>query len=335
MSDAADAAVDPALGESTEAAAEIVLDREPDADPESVRSALEDVAEEGIVSPEAVQSALGETAQHVATPENRLELTASALDGAREAAEPATDLDAVESRLAGFEARYRDLEADVEDLVSRLQDLLARGPRPEDVYDLARSIRELKWDVREVHGRAEELRTDLESFERWATDPAIRYDELAGDAEHVEGLLDGLETAIEEFDGEGATVGADAEGGDDLAVAWADATLQCRTVALLVSDLHAELSDLRAWPDGEPAGDGEDDAAPRPADVEARIDDLRSRERALRERLDALARPAWRERAGDRIDAFEGDLDAFDPPVQWGDVEAVLAEHRSALAGEE
>jgi chromosome segregation ATPase len=326
MSDAEDGAVDPALGEPTEAAVELVREREPNADPESVRSALERVSEEGVVSPAGVQSALGEAAQHVATPENRIELTERALDDAREAA-PDADLDAVRSRLSGFEARYDALAADVDALVSRLDDLVERGSHPEDVYDLARALGDLQWDVRDAHGRAEELRADLESFERWATDPTVRYDELAGDAGQVEGLLDGLATAVDELDG---VTDGDAGPGTDPAVAWADATLQRRTVALLVSDLQAELSDLRAWPDGA-ASPAPDDAEPRPAAVEARIDDLRSRERALGERIDALARPPWRERVDDRIEAFEEDIEAFAPPINWGAVQDVLAEHRATL----
>lgn len=340
---------DPVLGMDLDGAVERVRGRESAADPESVRPALERVAQDEVVSRTGIGSALGEAAQHVATPENRLELAGGALDAAREAAEPADDLDAVQSRLEAFDARYRDLEEKVDELGSRLDRLVERGRQPENVYDLARSIGDLTWEVRDVHGSIEELRADLESFEAWAKDPGARFRELDGDAEHVADLLDGLAGTIDEInaaaegsegDGEGGDLGAaeddDSAGESDLALAWADAALRRRVIGLLVSDLRAELSGLRTWADreGETPRRSENGDTAGPGEIDARIDDLRSRERALGERLETLARPRWRERFGERIAAFETDLDSFDPPIQWGRVQETLEEHRATVVAE-
>jgi chromosome segregation ATPase len=339
MHDAEDAPVDPALGSDVEDAVDVVRDREPEADRESVRSALELVAEDGVVSRAGIDSALADASKHVATPETRLELAGNALDSARETAEPVADIDVVDARLDQFEARYEAIESDVDELASQLDRLVERRSDPEDVYDLSRSITALKRDARDAQTSADRLSSELEEFEAWVSDAGVRFEELDADAGHVEGLLDDLSETIDELESTAAETdearetadagtarGTTEAAGDDLALAWADAALRRRVLGLLVSDLRAELSALGDW------ADREEGATTQDGEIERRIDDLQSREAALGERLETIASPAWRDRFGARIEAAEADLDSFDPPVQWGALQAVLEEHRSALA---
>jgi len=330
--------VDPVLGASVESATERVLARDPGADPDSIRVALERVAADGVVSQEGIESALGEAAKHVATPETRLELAGDALEAARAAAEPVGDIDAVQSRLDGFAARYREIEAEVDELGSRLDGLAERADTPQDVHHLSQSIGELRSDASDTQHRADELQAELERFESWVTDAETRFDELVEDAESIEGLLDDLAAAVDRLEaatGDGGDSGAnntpadadDSPGADagDLALAWVDATFRRRVIGLLAADLRAELADLRAWPGEDTVPEGRADEA------EARIDDLQAREASLGDRLDAIADPAWRDRFGAEIDDFEADLDAVDPPVDWGAVNDLLEEHQSAI----
>lgn len=328
---------DPVLGTVVEEGIERVRNRDPEADPASIRAALERVAEDGVVSRAGVESALGEVAKHVATPETRLELAGDALDAARAAAEPVADLDAVQSRLDGFEARYRGIETEVAELGSRLDRLAERADGPEDVHDLSRSMWELRSDAGETQRRADELQADLDAFESWVSDPDTRVDELDADVSNAAGLLDDLAAAVDRLEAttddgdDSAEKGAPADADDspgadteDLALAWVDATFRRRVIGLLADDLRAELVDLRAWSGEDTVPEGRAD------EIAARIDDLQAREASLADRLDAITNPAWRDRFGGEIDDFKADLDAVDTPIDWGAVNDLLEEHRSA-----
>ena len=301
-------------------------------DRETVRTTLERVAEDGVVSESGIEAALAELSKVVSTPETRIEFAAIELADARETAEAegVADLEIVRSRMDAFESRLNTVQARIDGLGPELRELIDRRDEG-DVYAVATGSRELEAEANELHRAADELGVELEEFGRWLTDPGTRYDELEEEVEAVEDSLEGLAGTVEELatavegDDEGVTRGA-ARGAPpaDPGVAWADATLRTRVTSLLVADLRVELADLRGWP--SEAADGADTA--RLDDAEARLDRLGGRCRSLAERLDGLARPAWTDRFGDRLDGFEAAMEEVDPPVDWGEVEAELERYR-------
>jgi hypothetical protein len=101
-------------------------------------------------------------------------------------------------------------------------------------------------------------------------------------------------------------------------------TQRQRVNELVVADARAELADVRTW--AERAGE-------ETADIDGladRLDDLESRRERLGDRLDDLARPAWREQYGEALSAVEATLDEFEPPVDFGAVQAALDDHGPA-----
>jgi len=320
MTDSDSPPVDPLLGASLDDAVEGVLDREYGKNVGDVRATLDSIATDGTVSSEAIEAEVEDAAEHVAVVGESLETARDALDAAREAVAPVEDLGAVQSRLGPLEARYENVEEAVNNLRARHESLVERSHHPKDVHDLAVSIRELKQSVRPAYERVEQFRHDAEAFETWASDPSVRYDELGDDADYVRDLLDGLDAAADNIESD------DTDG--DVAEAWAEAALQRRVASLLLTDLRAELSDLENWPADVGGGSGEGADA---SDVAERLEKFGERESALAARLDALGRDEWQERFADRLDAFEDDLDAFDPPVPWGAVLETFSEHQAAL----
>ena len=338
------------LGESVTDAAERVVARNDSRDPETVRTTLETVAEDGEVTRDGIDSALGHASKVVSTPETRAELAEMALSEARERAAPAADLGVVQSRLDAFEARLADVQdrtdglgEDLQSVVGRAEDLesaedhgtsaddpdTADTPDTEAVYALARDLRELTDRANEVQLAADELQMDVEDFERWLGDPDLRNDELGDDVDAFEGSLNELSSAIgdlETLTDEGAEAVGEEVSAQELATTWADAGLRVRLHGLLLEDLWAELEDLRTWADREDLD--EDD---RPAGIEARLDDLHHHRAGLEDRLDDLAQPEWRERYGEHLTGFEDALADVEPPVQWGVVQAELEEHRSRI----
>ena len=51
------------------------------------------------------------------------------------------------------------------------------------------------------------------------------------------------------------------------------------------------------------------------------------------DRLADRRRPAWTDRHGDRLSAFEAALDGFEHPVPWDEVRAELERHRPSVDG--
>lgn len=325
-------------GLPTDEAARRVAGPEEDRDPEAVRSTLRRVADDGTVTRDAAESALAHLAKVVSTAETRTELAGSALADAREAAADAPDLAVVEARLSAFEADVSAVEARAAELGEDLGDLVD-AHETSDLYDLARGIERLDARAREVQRTADELQVDLEEFERWVGDHGTRVRELTGDVDAFEEFLDGVAETVEDLPAEGEggparpgdqTADPDrSEGGSacpedpgaDPAREWFDTTLRRSVAGALLADLRADLDGLRAWADrGE--------IPPPPDDLGEKLDDLDARRERLGERLDAAARPAWREEFGDRVTDFEAALGSPDPPVDWGRVLAVLDEHR-------
>jgi uncharacterized protein YhaN len=314
-----------------DAAAAVAADGGPD--PETARAVLSEVAVDGVVTREGVDEAIAHLAKVVSTPETRAEFAAISLADAREAAVEAgvDDVDAVASRLATFEARLDAVEADVAALGADLQALLARSEDPESVYDVAADVRRLTTEANETQRAADELGVDVEEFEEWLDSHEARVEDVADDVDAVAGSVDELSAVAARL------AGVD-DGGDvdvaDPELAWADATLRRRLLDLLAADVRADLADVRTLA----ARTDDGDAAAEAAEAGVGVDDLSNRLDGLdddlatvRDRLDAAAEPAWRERHGDAIEAFEADLDGVEPPVDWATVQAALNEARTAV----
>lgn len=319
---AADGSLD---GLPLDEAAERVLAREGDRDPEEVRTALKYVADDGVVSGEAAEETLKDTSKLVATAETRTELARIALDDVREAAEPVADLPAVASRLDRFEAEVSAVEDRAADLGEAVQSVVADRADPEARFAVADGIRRIEARSRSVQRDADDLQFDIEEFERWLDSHEARVASLGEDVDALASSLDDLTAAVDDLADAMAGDATEADAGTGRA--WFDATLRVGVIDLTVADLRAELDDLRTWADREDALDGE--SGDGLADLEARLDDIDTRRAALADRLSDLATPAWRDRYGDHIDGFESDLDALAPPVEWGAVERALEERRS------
>ncbi|MFB6073755.1 MAG: halo transducer protein [Haloarculaceae archaeon] len=313
-------------GLSIDAAVDAVVADGDDRDPQAVRSALGHVTADGVVSREAADGALDRAAEMIFTPETRAELAAVDLADARERAAPVEDVDAVQTRLAALETRVDAVEERADALGPALEDLLDRDPETADLYDLGVAVQSLTEAANGVHRDADQLRFDIEDFEEWLGDPETRYSELNGDVDAVASSLDELRAVPASLSkADGRAVAGDHAGEDARAVTWANATLRHRTLGLMLADLRAELGDLRTLDDHEQTAGG-DDAASGDR-IDARLDDLGTRLDAIGDELDDVADPAWRDRYADDVDAFEAELDRFEPPVDWGAIRAALREH--------
>jgi len=332
-------------GLSTEEAVDRILDRDDSLDRDAVRERLEYVTHDGVVCRDGIEEGLGDVSQVISTPENRIDLARREFETAAEAAAPVSDLAVVDARLAEYEGRLLALKDEVDRLGPELNELFNEWlDEPDDVYAMADGLYQHASRAQRMHGLVDELITDLESFQAWVEDPAVRFDELERDVEGVEDSLADIDGALvdladadepdktsaeadDEDPGDGTDIGGDEE--LEPVFVWVDAALRHRLVGLLITDLRVELDGLRAWGDRENARD-----EARESELEERIDGLRNQWEALDGRLDDAARPAWRERFEDRLSAFEDDLDAFEPPIDWGEVQRTLQEHRGEIGPE-
>ena len=313
------------IGRPVEEAVEAVLAEDDSRDRGTVRATLDTVTEDGVVSEAAIEEELEEVSKVVSTPETRIELAAMEVKEAKGTAEAegVSDLDTVRTRIGTYESRLEAAEEAIGALGPDLREVIDRRGAGANAYEVAAGLREVRAEADELHRTADELGVDAEEFGRWLTDPGTRYEELEAEIEAVErslAALSGTADDLDADDGEGASSSLPADPG----VVWADASLRTRVTALLVTDIEAELDDLRAWPDRE----GSDD---RLDELGTRLGELDGECRDLEERLDGLTRPSWTDRFGDRLDELEDALDRFAPPVSWGEVEAELERHREAL----
>ncbi len=301
------------FGRPTETAA-AALAGPGDPDPDEIATTLELVAEDGVVSRDRVDEALAGLAKVVSTPETRVEVAERAVTEAREAAAGIdVDVDAVSHRLAGLDARLDAVADAVDALGDRLSDLLDDAGDPAALYEVAAGIRDLTDAANAAQRRADELRDDAEATARWLRDPEVRREEFDADVDAVADSVETLASTVDWLAGD-ADRSPDRVDIDDPGAGWADATVDARVTGLLVEDLRAELVDLRALADDGSSFDTH----------ERRLTDLAARRDALVTRLDDLARPAWRETHGDRVAAATDRVDSFDPPVDWGAVQAAL-----------
>lgn len=302
------------VGRPVDEAVDAIRDRDPDLDADRVREALDPVVEDGAVTETGIEGAVSDTSKLIATAETRTELASIAYEDATETAAEVADLDVVADRLTRFEARLESVESRAADLGAALPssvDVDADAEAdPLAIYEMAVDLREVASRAQGVVKTADDLQFDLEQFESWVERPNRRYDEFEGDLDLLGESLDDLSAAIDRLPDASETPARD----------WADATMRVAVTRLLLADLRAELETLRTWAesDGEDVRDG---LGTRLADLETRCDDLA-------DDLDALARPAWRDRFEDDVDALAADLDAFDPPVEWATVQQTLQTHR-------
>ncbi len=298
-------------GLSVDAAVDAVGDER--VDPDRVRETLAIVASDGTVRRAAVDDALANASKVVTTAETRTELAGRKFADVREDADPVLDLAPVSSRIDDFAARLDAVEDRADALGDAVQEILARK-EDGDLYRIARRIRRVTDAASETQRAADDLQFELDAFREWLADPDRRAAELADDVDAVADAVEALDAVAEDI----ATGGTD--GADEAGRRWAAATIRHRVLSLMIADLRAELSALRAWADRE--------GVDPPSGVEPRIDDLAARHDAVGERLADRAAPAWVERFDDRLTAVEEDLAEMEPPVVWSDVEAVVEEHR-------
>lgn len=297
-------------GLSLEAAVSAVVEDPTDSD--AVRETLAVVAEDGVVSRAAVDDAVGNATRAAATAEKRAELAATKLADVRTMAEPVSDLDVVAARLGSFDARLDRIEERLATLDERLRRVVEHR-NAANLYALGLEIQRATTAAEEIGRAADEFQFDLDDFGTWLDDPDHRAEELVADA-------DALAASLEELEGAVDALAADGTEPDDPAAEWAEASIRHRVTGPLLSDLRTELTALRAWADRE--------GAEGPPDIEPRLDELASRREAVGERLAALADPDWRDRFGDRLQALERTIETIEPPVAWGELEALMERHR-------
>jgi hypothetical protein len=289
-----------------------------DRDADVVADDLSLFVADGVVSRDRVDEALAGLAKVVSTPETRAEVAAREVDRAHEAAADAADLEVVASRLDGLDERLAEVETTVETLGGRLSSLLDRAGDPAEAPAVANEIEALTDDANAVQMAADDLRSDAEATVRWAESAEVRAREFGEDLEVVVSSVDGVAAAADWIAGE-SDAPPEAVETDDPGRVWAEASAGAAVADLLLADLRAELADLRVWADRE----GVD---PRLADHEADLDALTTRRDRAADRLDDLARPAWEDAHGDRVARAVATVESFDPPVEWGAVQAALDE---------
>lgn len=293
-----------------EAAVSAVVEDSTDSD--AVRETLAVVAEDGVVRRSAAAAAVGRASKAAAAAEKRTELAATKLADVRTMAAPVSELDIVAARLEGFDARLdrmRERMATLDERVERIVEHRADA----NLYALGLEIQQTVATAEELGRAADGFQFDLDDLGAWLDDPGRRGEELVADAAALAASLDELEGTVD-------ALAADGTGTDEPAVEWARASIRHRVTGPLLSDLRAELRTLRAWADREDAE--------RPPDIEPRLEGLASRHDAVGDRLAALADPAWQDRFGDRLRALERAVETIEPPVAWGELEALMERHR-------
>ena len=311
------------VGRSREAVVSAIVDVDVHANQFAVREALDAVTEDGLVTRDAVDDALADLATVVATTENRVEFAAIALEEAREAAEPVSYVTAVAAQLDAFDERLSAIEAEVGALGDDLQALLGRvAEEGEDVtYGVARRIHRIEDEADDLQAAADELTVDVEEFDAWLADPAVRAEEFEADVEALEETLAVLEETADALQTEEGDppVGSTATEQGDRGTRWASATVDHRVAGLMLAELRAELADLRTM-----AERVETDAAGPLAATADRLDDLVARHEEVGDALESIDAPDWHARYDERIATVEETLESFEPPVDWAELQAAL-----------
>ncbi|MEF8851696.1 MAG: hypothetical protein V5A44_08235 [Haloarculaceae archaeon] len=304
-----------------EAAVDAVLAADESRDRTLVRDALERFTEDGVVTWSAADRAVPRVTRAASTAEERTSMASFEFAKARDDAAAVADLATVEGRLADFESELSVLRERTDELSDRVDDLPERVETAEAVYPVAVELREVADEAESVEDTAMALAEAIEAFRDDLEDPESWVRSVRRDLVAVEDTLDAVESVADSLESE---IAAESDGWAaevDPAVAWFDATLRTAVVGLMVADARFELADLRTWADRE-------DASWFPDEVDDQVATLEDRRATLVSRLDDLALPEWRERFGDRLDAFEREVGDVDPPVDWHELQATLERYR-------
>ena len=305
----------PVAGMAFDAAVETVVKDDPSIDVSTARALLQPVSKDGRVTREAVAEELANLSKVVSTPETRTELAGVALEEARVAAATAPDMDIVNARLADFEDRLSAIKTAVQSLAEELQVAVESDRESDPIIDIAKGIHDVRDQANTLQQAADELQVELESFEQWLEDPSRRIDELTEDIDVVAGTLQGLEETLDEL---GAR--EEIQDGEQ----WVECWISYLVTGLLLDDIKAEFDQLREWHHREAV-----DQLGGMTEAEDRITALEATRNTIHDRLESLARPDWRERYRDRVDAVESTLSCFEPPVEWDEVQVALDEART------
>jgi chromosome segregation ATPase len=308
------------MGRPVEAVVERVVANR-DSDPETVRKILTEISEEETVTREAIDEQLADLSKVVATPETRVEVTRRALTDAREAAAIIANTNTVRSRLETFEAELTALDERVEELGSRLSSLVTRAQAPDDLYEIAREIQELRAEAIDAQRDADSLATEIEEFEQKIRNPERWADELHEDIDAIE---DSIQNLLEFPDSLVDTTDEHFEKTDS-SFRWADAVLRHRMQKLFIGDVRTELDALEQMLDQKATADPVDE-------IESRLDELEALRGNAGHRLDEIAASSWSQDHSETIESFVRELEAFDSPVDWAELENELQRHRGQLA---
>ena len=287
-----------------------------DCDPNATREALDPITDDGAVTREAVEAAVSDTSKLLATAETRVELARHACEDAVDAADPVDDLDVVGVRLDGFAERLSAVESRAADLRPDLTVPADLSERPRAAYELATELRAVATAAQGVATTADDLSFDIDEFRSWLQRPTRRHEEFGEDIDLVRNSAEELAEAVTDWPSDAV----------DPAARWADATMRARVLSLLVSDLRAELRDLRVL--------AERDGTEVPSDVPQRLAGIESRVAEIESELELRSESAWRERFRDDLASLDDSLAAFDHPVEWGAVELALDDCRPATSSD-
>ena len=274
--------------------------------PKSIRTWIEPFTDDGDVTSAAIESAVTDVSQILATAETRVDLATRAYENARDAAADAPNLDIVDVRQGEFKQRLTDLRADVEVLGGELGSAVGELDSPVDVYEAAVGLHEITTDAQEIVRVAHDLETELEAFEAWLSSANRRHD----------ALIDDIEGAEESAAAVAETVETLRAADDPEQERWFDATVQTRVLEVIVADLRTEAADLRAWADSE--------GVTFPDDVKKRIDKLEDKTAANYEEL--TDRPSLDDQFDKRLGMLETELSDIDPPVAWARIDEIITE---------
>lgn len=299
-------------GTPLDAAAERVASRDGTPDAETARETLARVASDGVVTQSAVDNAFGSVAMAVSNASSRVELATSEVASAREAAADAPDADRVSVRLASLADRVEELESRRDTLAADLDSLVDEKENA-DIYEFVRELDRVETEAEALHHEAQTLTTDAEEFAAWLSEPTRRYEGFEADLDALEDSLDDVTAAADTLEDETDTT-------VEAANRWFGAVCSHRAQGPVVRDLRAELVTIREWP----GTDGDSDRATAAAD---RLDDLEARWRDLETRLDEAAEPDWQDLCGEDVASLEASLADIDPPVDFGEVGAVLEQY--------
>lgn len=298
------------IGQPVKDVIETIVNCKHDYDRKTVRENLDPLTDNGVITREAVETAVSDTSQVVATAETRVELAGIAYKDAQAEATAVDDLNTVADRLDRYSDRLKAVEARVIELADDLQTPVEQLDDPNAVYELAVGLRDVATTAQGIVRTADDLSQDLEQFELWLTEPNQRYEEFIEDLDIVDESLDDLTISA-------ASLSTDAE---NPATDWVDATMRVQLIELLVTDLQAELAELRTWANREDA--------PFRTDLNERVADVANKTTELKQTLAEQAEPLWHERFDGILSEFEADLDEFEPPVDWNRVQETLEERQ-------